>query len=41
MGELSLTPLETEALGLSLRIALWCVAISLPVAIPVAWLLAR
>jgi molybdate transport system permease protein len=38
---LSLTALETEALGLSLRVALWCVALSLPPAIAVAWLLAR
>ena len=33
--------METEALGLSLRVALWCVALSLPPAIAVAWLLAR
>jgi molybdate transport system permease protein len=38
---LSLSPLETEALGLSLRVALWCVALSLPLAIAVAWILAR
>jgi len=38
---LSLSPLETEALGLSLRVALWCVALSLPLAIAVAWVLAR
>jgi molybdate transport system permease protein len=30
-----------EALGLSLRVALWCVAISLPAAIVTAWVLAR
>ena len=41
MEALSLTALETEALGLSLRVALWCVALSLPPAIAVAWLLAR
>jgi molybdate transport system permease protein len=38
---LFLTPLESEALGLSLRVALWCVALSLPPAVAVAWLLAR
>ena len=37
----SLTPLEVEALGLSLRVAVWCVVISLPVALAVAWVLAR
>jgi len=36
-----LTPLETEALGLSLRVALWAVAASLPFGLAVAWLLAR
>ncbi len=41
MEALSLSPLETEALGLSLRVALWCVALSLPLAIAVAWVLAR
>lgn len=41
MDSLSLTPLETEALFLSLRVALWCVVISLPVGIATAWLLAR
>ena len=38
---LELTPLETEALGLSLRVALWSVAVSLPFGLAVAWLLAR
>lgn len=41
MAELALTPLEMSALGLSLRVAFWCVAISLPVAIAMAWVLAR
>ncbi|HSR71425.1 MAG TPA: molybdate ABC transporter permease subunit [Kiloniellales bacterium] len=36
-----LTPLEVEALGLSLRVALWSVATSLPLGLLVAWLLAR
>jgi molybdate transport system permease protein len=36
-----LTPLEIEALGLSLRVALWSVAVSLPFGLAVAWLLAR
>jgi len=36
-----LTPLETEALGLSLRVALWSVLASLPFGLAVAWLLAR
>ncbi len=36
-----LTPLETEALRLSLRVALWSVAVSLPFGLAVAWLLAR
>ena len=39
MEALGLNTLETEALGLSLRVALWCVALSLPPAIAVAWLL--
>jgi len=38
---LGLTALESEALGLSLRVALWCVVISLPAAVAVAWILAR
>ncbi|MFQ5784707.1 MAG: molybdate ABC transporter permease subunit [Alphaproteobacteria bacterium] len=37
----ALTPLEAEALGLSLRIAFVCVLASLPFGIAVAWLLAR
>ncbi len=41
MDGLSLTPIEAEALGLSLRVALWCVALTLPLAIATAWLLAR
>jgi len=36
-----LTPLESEAILLSLRVAFWSVLISLPVAVAVAWLLAR
>jgi molybdate transport system permease protein len=36
-----LTPAETEALLLSLRVAVWCVVVSLPLGIGVAWLLAR
>lgn len=36
-----MTPLEIEALRLSLRVALWAVAVSLPFGILVAWLLAR
>ncbi len=36
-----LTPLEIEALGLSLRVALWSVAVSLPFGLAMAWLLAR
>jgi molybdate transport system permease protein len=35
------TDLEVEAIRLSLRVAFWSVACSLPVAIAVAWLLAR
>ncbi|MCH8835838.1 MAG: ABC transporter permease subunit, partial [Proteobacteria bacterium] len=37
----SITPLETEAIGLSLRVALWAVLWSLPLGIATAWLLAR
>ncbi len=37
----ALTPLETEALRLSLRVGIWSVAASLPLGIIVAWLLAR
>jgi molybdate transport system permease protein len=36
-----LTPAETEALLLSLRVAVWCVAATLPLGIGIAWLLAR
>jgi molybdate transport system permease protein len=36
-----LTPAETEALLLSLRVAVWCVVATLPLGIGVAWLLAR
>ena len=35
------SPLELEALALSLRVALWSVLFSLPVGLFVAWLLAR
>lgn len=38
---LGFTPLEVEALRLSLRVALWSVMTSLPFGILVAWLLAR
>jgi len=38
---LTLTPLEIEALRLSLRVAFWSVTTSLPVGLLVAWLLAR
>jgi molybdate transport system permease protein len=38
---LALTPLETEALALSLRVAFWSVLLSLPLGIAIAWLLAR
>ncbi len=37
----ALTPLEIEAILLSLRVAFWSMLISLPIAIAVAWLLAR
>ncbi|MGH6991450.1 MAG: molybdate ABC transporter permease subunit, partial [Stellaceae bacterium] len=36
-----LTPIEIEALTLSLRISFWAMLCSLPVAIAVAWLLSR
>jgi molybdate transport system permease protein len=36
-----LTPLEIEALGLSLKVALWSVVVSLPFGLAAAWLLAR
>jgi molybdate transport system permease protein len=38
---LSLTPAEAEALVLSLKVAFWSVAASLPVAVAFAWLLSR
>lgn len=37
----AISPLESEALGLSLQVALWSVLTSLPVGLLVAWLLAR
>ena len=37
----ALSPLEVEAIGLSLKVAAWSVVLSLPVGIYVAWLLAR
>mgnify|MGYP005648428665 CR=1 FL=1 len=37
----ALTPLESEAILLSLRVAFWSMLISLPVAIAVAWLLSK
>ena len=37
----ALTPLEIEALSLSLRVAFWSVLVSLPAGLVVAWLLAR
>lgn len=37
----SLSPAETEALLLSLKVAFWSVAASLPVAVVLAWLLSR
>jgi molybdate transport system permease protein len=37
----SLSPAETEALLLSLKVAFWSVAVSVPVAIGFAWLLSR
>lgn len=36
-----MTPLEIEALLLSLKVATWAVVFSLPLAVAVAWLLAR
>lgn len=36
-----LSPLEIEAIELSLKVSLWAVAISLPLGIAVAWILAR
>ncbi len=37
----ALSPAETEALVLSLRVALWATAVSLPFGLAAAWLLAR
>jgi molybdate transport system permease protein len=37
----ALTPLEIEALTLSLKVAFWAVLVSLPLGVAVAWLLAR
>ena len=37
----SFSPLELEAMQLSLKVSLWAVAISLPFGIAVAWVLAR
>lgn len=36
-----MTALEWEALGLSLKVAVWATACSLPLAVAIAWLLAR
>lgn len=41
MEQLILTPLEAEALRLSLWVSFWAVAGSLPVGIFAAWVLAR
>ncbi|MCZ6885999.1 MAG: molybdate ABC transporter permease subunit [Alphaproteobacteria bacterium] len=41
MAGLAPTALEMEALNLSLWVALWCVALSLPPAVAMAWILAR
>ena len=38
---MSLSPLEWEALQLSLKVALWAVGVSLPLGVAVAWLLVR
>ncbi|MEQ9814268.1 MAG: molybdate ABC transporter permease subunit [Azospirillaceae bacterium] len=38
---IQLTPLEQEALWLSLQVAFWCVAVSLVPGVVVAWVLAR
>ena len=37
----TLSPLEMEAISLSLKVALWSVAGALPFGLAVAWLLAR
>ena len=36
-----LTPIELEAIGLSLRVSIWAMVWSLPIAIAIAWVLAR
>lgn len=41
MEMFAISALEREALMLSLRVALWCVAVSLPFGILTAWVLAR
>lgn len=38
---LALTPMERDALSLSLKVSMWAVAVSLPAGILVAWVLAR
>jgi molybdate transport system permease protein len=38
---MALTPVEWEVIGLSLKVAFWSVLCSLPLAVAVAWLLAR
>ncbi len=38
---LTLSPLEQEALALSFRVAVWAALVSLPLAVAMAWLLAR
>lgn len=38
---MSFTPEELAALGLSLRVSLWATVLSLPLAVAMAWLLAR
>ena len=37
----SLSPLELDAIQLSLKVSVWAVAVSLPFGIVVAWVLAR
>ena len=41
MSLLSLTPLEIDALRLSLWVSCWAVAVSLPIGVLTAWILAR
>jgi molybdate transport system permease protein len=38
---MSLTPVELEALGLSLQVSLWAVGLSLPLGVATGWALAR